>query len=133
MKNTPEKITKAQWMKRCESAWSAGLVTPSVLHLISQWADIVLRAEHTLFSIGGQSQGDMVWLFLERERERLKAQNHLSVGTLASDTTGYNVVKLTALLQHPCQQCAEDPKAWHTRTAFCNHARKSKRSSITKP
>lgn len=29
--------------------------------------------------------------------------------------------ELAAILTHPCQQCAEDPEAWHTRQAFCQH------------
>ncbi len=29
--------------------------------------------------------------------------------------------EIAAILSHPCQQCAEDPNAWHTRSGFCEH------------
>ncbi len=46
--------------------------------------------------------------------------------TLANDKTGYDVIRLLAVLTHLCQKCAEDPDAWHTRPAFCKHIKNSK-------
>lgn len=42
----------------------------------------------------------------------------------ANDRIGYGLIRLAAVLAHPCQQCAEDPGAWHTRSAFCPHREK---------
>jgi hypothetical protein len=111
-------MTKEDFLKRCETVYDKGLAQPSVLSLLNLWADFVLRYEHTMFS-HGQSQGQYVWDFMERERERLGGAS--CPYTLASDNDGYAIVQLAAILSHPCQKCAEDRDAWHTRTAFCNH------------
>jgi len=41
-------------------------------------------------------------------------------GNLAADPA-YKTVQLASILTHPCQLCAEDTGAWHTRYAFCKH------------
>jgi hypothetical protein len=114
-----ESLTKEQWMARCSSAYDAGLTRMSVLRLMTRWSDLVMRINHTLFSIGGQSQGDMVWEALDWERRRLREKGNY---TLASDADGYGVNKLASLLSNACQQCAEDPRAWHTRACHGHHS-----------
>lgn len=67
-------------------------------------------------------QGAQLDYFLDHmnsERERTNNfSNHMS---LANDTLGYDCIRVMAVLTHPCQLCAEDVDAWHTRSAFCNH------------
>lgn len=41
--------------------------------------------------------------------------------TLAGDDYGYAAVRIAAVIDHPCQLCAEDVDAWHTRYGFCEH------------
>ena len=43
------------------------------------------------------------------------------LSTLASDRQGYALQQFAAILAHPCQKCAEDVNAWHTRAGFCEH------------
>jgi hypothetical protein len=40
--------------------------------------------------------------------------------SLANDSA-YKAVQMACILDHPCQHCAEDKAAWHTRYAFCDH------------
>ncbi len=102
-------MTKAEWMARCDAAWETGRVSPESLHLLKRWCEMVNRMQ------GGQIR---IWFdLLEEEKART---NGFSRG-LAGDTEGYDVIQLAAQLAHHCQQCAEDPHAWHTRAAFCDH------------
>lgn len=102
-------MTRDHFLARCATAFDMGLVTVESLGLLERWIDCVLRLE------GGQLQ--YVATFLEAETERT---NHFQ-RTLANDPGGYGLVRLAALLSHPCQQCATNPEAWHTRAAFCPH------------
>lgn len=113
-------MTKEEFLKRCETVYANGHARPEVFSLMSRWLDFVMRFEHTLFT-HGQGQGPYVWDFLEMERERLQSETSATARTLASDATGYELIQLAAILSHPCQQCAEDRNAWHTRSAFCEH------------
>lgn len=51
----------------------------------------------------------------------IRTDHFASHKTLGNDSVGYKVIQLLAILTHPCQKCAEDPNAWHTRRAFCTH------------
>lgn len=102
-------ITRAEFLRRCGNAFDAGLATPEHLRLMEQWIDFVMRFE------GGQM--GYVADFMEMETRRLEYFHR----TLANDKEGYALVQFAAILTHPCQLCAEDPKAWWTRTAFCPH------------
>jgi hypothetical protein len=80
------------------------------------WLDIVMRYEHGYFN------EDTIQLkifdgLMDYERKRTKNFTK----TLAGDKEGYSLIKLASLLAHPCQKCAEDKNAWHTRWAFCAH------------
>jgi hypothetical protein len=43
--------------------------------------------------------------------------------TLGADEA-YKAIEAMAILDHPCQKCAEDHNAWHTRYGFCEHKEK---------
>lgn len=104
-------MTKQQFLKRCETIYDLGLADSDTLKLLERWADIVMRFE------GGQ-----IWAlvdFLQKESERTQRFGNHSI--LAGDTQGYKIIQIAAILTHPCQKCAEDKDAWHTRAAFCKH------------
>lgn len=110
----PRPLTKAEWLKRCETAYDIGLTDRSQMVMLERWLDFVMRLEHTFFS-HGQSEFLTCWQFLEEEKERIQENNG---HTLASDHQGYNMIKFAAILSNYCQSCAEDPTAWHTRACF---------------
>lgn len=101
--------TEEQWVARCRTAYRMGLLTVERMALLRTWIDIVGRLE------GGQI--NTVVHALADEQRRTEGFGR----TLAADTDGYAVMQLAAILAHPCQQCAEDDRAWHTRTGFCSH------------
>lgn len=110
-------MTKEEFLKRCEVVYDKGFTKDRKLtNLLTQWLDFVLRFEHTFFS-HGQGQGSYVWDFMEMERERTGRGER----TLANDRDGYALIEIAAILDHPCQLCAENPEAWHTRYGFCGH------------
>lgn len=104
-------LNKRDFLKRCENAWNAGLITPETLRLLNRWLDMVLRLE------GGQMGIFVAYL----NTERFRTQNFGPGRTLANDADGYKLIQFAAILNHHCQQCAEDPQAWWTRSAFCPH------------
>lgn len=104
-----QELTKEQILARVSTAISMGLMGRKQMALLDKWLDFVLRFE------GGQMS--YVAEFLESERRRTGSFGR----TLANDTDGYALIRLAAILSHRCQQCAEDPKEWHTRSAFCPH------------
>lgn len=104
-----QELTKEQILARVSTAIDMGLMTQKHMALLDKWLDFVNRFE------GGQMSS--VAEFLESERRRTGNFGR----TLASDTEGYALIRLAAILSHPCQRCAEDPNEWHTRSAFCPH------------
>ena len=110
--------SKEEFLARCANAYDCGLITTESLQLLNGWVDTMMRLEHSLFSMNGQSQLHTVWDFLAQERERLRQNNLI---TLAGDDLGYKLIQLTSILAHTCQKCAVDPHAWWTRSAFCEH------------
>ena len=111
-------MTRAEFLARCSTIFDMGLATEEQLRLLERWADTMLRLEYCLFDQGDQIH--YVWQFLEAERRRIGERGN----TLANDEAGYNLVRMAAVLSHPCQKCAEDPRAWHTRSAMCSHGEK---------
>lgn len=104
-------LTKEQWLKRCETVYEWSKSHHINLDLLHNTVDSVLRLE------GGQIS---YWVdFLESESKR--TENFASHKTLVNDHDLYNLVYLTSILCHHCQQCAEDKNAWHTRPGFCEH------------
>lgn len=102
-------LTKEQFLARCANAFDAGLASESRLRLLDRWLDYVMRLE------GGQ----MAYIadFLALEKKRTSGFHN----TLAGDADGYALIQFSAILNHHCQSCAVDPKAWWTRGAFCEH------------
>jgi hypothetical protein len=98
---------------RLHNAYNMGLLGPEALELLRDWVNFVMRFE------GGQINS--IADFFARETKRTRGWSR----TLANDTDGYKLVQLTAILCHPCQKCAVDPNAWHTRYAFCEHQKTS--------
>lgn len=109
-------MTKDEYLKRCETIWGCGLANLVLFMLMRDWLDALMRYEHTLFSYG-QTQGQSWMQFINSEFERTGR----GARTLANDSQGYALQKIAAVLSHPCQQCAENPEAWHTRPGFCPH------------
>jgi len=117
-------MTHDEFIARCETIWTIGLGTDRKLFvMMANWLDFVMRFEHTWFS-HGQGQGPTCIDFLEGEHDRIGRNG---VKTLAADVEGYNLQKLAAVLCHPCQICAEDPEAWHTRSGFCPHLKREEK------
>ena len=107
-------LTEEEFLARCRVAYRYGLGRPEIARLMAQWLDAVMRYEHSLFS-SGQSQG-RDWLdFLNSEDERTSKGRY----TLASDPEGYALRQIAAVFSHPCQECAKNLEAWHTR---CNQS-----------
>ena len=109
-------MTESEFLARCATIYRKGHARPELLRMMRDWLDALMRYEHTMFS-SGQSQGSYWMEFLEREFDRTSR----GARTLANDADGYALQEIAAILSHPCQKCAEDPQAWHTRTAFCDH------------
>ena len=109
-------MTHDEFMARCETLWQMGNARPELFRLLRDWLDALMRYEHTQFSYG-QSQGKYWLEFLNAEFKRTE----YGARTLAADADGYALQEIAAVLSHPCQQCAEDHQAWHTRPGFCEH------------
>lgn len=108
-----KKLTKKEWMKRMETAYDLGLLDSDIVRHLYKAYDAVHRLE------GNQFQYFAEFIISENERTK-NFSNHMQ---LANDELGYNVIKLLAIFIHPCQICAEDKGAWHTRSGFCPHKR----------
>lgn len=87
-----------------------------ILMHINQSYDAIFRLE------GGQLRS-----FVDHmKHEDNRTDGFSNINSLANDKLGYDAVQVLAVLVHPCQECAEDPKAWHTRVAFCDHKQNKK-------
>lgn len=109
-------MTREEFLKRCATVYDMGLAKPALMRLLRDQLDAVMRYEHTLFS-HGQSQGRDWYEFLQAEYRRTNEGRK----TLANDVDGYDLQRIAAIFSHPCQRCAEDTQAWHTRSGFCEH------------
>ena len=116
MKRKTEALTRDEWLARCATVYECGLAQPELMRLMRDWLDALMRHEHTQFS-NGQGQGKDWLRFLQHEFERTEQGR----ATLANDRDGYALQQIAAILCHPCQRCAEDKCAWHTRSGFCDH------------
>lgn len=137
-------MTREEWLARCGTVYDMGLAQPEVLNLLQDWSDTVMRLEHTMVADPGvrlpilramvqarrqenahDSQLPDVLRFRLREVRRMTQQRTCEgrIVTLASDHAAYSIIQLLAVLTHPCQACAEDRYAWHTRGIDCRHRR----------
>ena len=125
-------MTKHDFIKRCETAYDLGLVTPDTLKLMETWLDAMMRYEGSLavvtagfsttiepkFNSQGRFFDDII------EKERFRTNNFQNI--LVRDVDGYKIVTLSSLLTHPCQICAESIRSSHTKHGFCNHTEKER-------
>jgi len=108
---TAETLTEEAFLARCRTIFRMGLATPERFRILERWADLVMRLE--------AGQVNTVVEHLQEERKRTNGFSERFRG--ANDALGYGVIRLLAVLTHPCQPCAEDPQAWHTRNSYCRH------------
>lgn len=104
-------MTKQEFLDRCATAYDMGLCSDEIIHHIERVYDALHRLE------GGQFH--YFYDYLEAEANRTQRfSDHMS---LANDTLGYDGIRLLAIMTHPCQVCATDKDAWHTRSGLCPH------------
>lgn len=114
-------LTKEEFLKRCETIYDLKLLEdPSKLRSATE---VYLRLRHVYSEhpeafeeIKRNHQGKIAIEELTNWGTDIKKENF---GYLASDQ--YNLVEAASILAHPCQKCAVDKKAWHTRYSFCKH------------
>lgn len=102
---------KRDFLKRCETIYDMGLADQDNFKHIEKIFDGLMRL------VGHQPE--YFYKMLESEYKRTDAFSNRYL--LANDKLGMNCINLLAVLTHPCQKCAEDKDAWHTRAAFCDH------------
>ncbi len=114
-------MTKEQFLKRCETIYDMGYFNNrDISSMLRLACDTFLRLrccysihKEKFDDISKLHQGsiavDNISMFLDEEK------------LLASDNDVYNAMQLACVIDHPCQKCAEDKNAWHTRYAFCHH------------
>ena len=107
-----KKLTKEQLLKRCEVAIDMGLLREDVLRHTLNCCDAIMRCR------AGKDGCEHQMVYFDRFME---AENKRTDRVLANDRLAYNGIELLSLLAHPCQKCAEDKNAWHTRWGFCKH------------
>lgn len=105
---TNKSLTKEQWLKRCETIYDC---LDCDLSLLLKAIDSLMRLE------GGQTG---YWVEF-MESERVRTNDFSAHRVLAGDKDLYNLLQMLSILDHPCQQCAEDKDAWWTRSSFCSH------------
>lgn len=105
-----KKVNYEKRIKTLERMFGKKYLSELFKHIYSSY-DALMRLE------GGQV--DNFFAHMNRESERTNM--FYNGNTLANDTLGYDCIRVLAVLNHPCQLCAEDPEAWHTRAAFCSH------------
>jgi hypothetical protein len=120
-KKLMNELTKEEFLKRCETIWDNGLVKRDVFKLLRQASEAFTRLRYVykhhpdFFNlIQVEYQGDIAI------SELISDETDSMFGELAGDMA-YDTVKLASILGHPCQKCAEDKNAWHTRYGFCEH------------
>jgi len=114
-------MDKENFKKRVDCAVEKGLLTTENLDTIGAAVDSFLRlravyAQHPEFfeAIKSDYQGRIAI-------DTLSDQETMDKTRLLANDGAYDAVALAAIFNHPCQRCAEDPNAWHTRAAFCEH------------
>lgn len=116
-------MTKEQFLKRCETIYDMGYFkNRNISSMLRNAADTYLRLRssyakdpHLFDEIKKDHQGsiscDALECYLDKSRN------------LANDANVYHALNVSCILDHPCQQCAEDKHAWHTRYSFCDHSK----------
>lgn len=119
-------MTRKEWLARCSTAYDIGLANDRTLLGLCAASDTYLRLTHvTVLKNRGEEdnlQESIAIESLRLEADRvIKESSESFIRTLANDPKLYSGVTLAALLRHPCQKCATDPRACHTRYGFCEH------------
>lgn len=128
-------MTREQFLARCANAYDMGLITPENLRLMERWLDTIMREGHSrlcdhreVVKLVGHDQWISVrqfWYSFGGEVGRLERNSRKRFGdtgalaTLANDEAGYAIIRFAAVLANPCDRCATDPNAWHTRGCNC--------------
>lgn len=123
------KITKEQFLKRCATAWDAGYVDLWGLKRARNSLDLVMRLKAAYVGFNRDSSGNdlIAEIGVEGHQGEMAISslvNEIEIAPkkkLACDTEAYQAIQFVSLLTHPCQKCAEDKDAWHTRAGFCPH------------
>lgn len=116
-----EEMTKEQFLKRCETIYDKGYFkNRNISSMLRHSADTFMRLRSVYANnpamfeeINKGHQGNIACDALEYNLDTKR--------TLANDNDLYEALNIACILDHPCQFCAEDPEAWHTRYGFCNH------------
>lgn len=113
-------MTEEQFIKRCKLIYNKGFMRDRDVSIsIREATDCFSRLRYVYakhpeyFSlIKNDYQGNIAMDDLGKNLD----ERYL----LASDNT-YKAVEFACILDHPCQECAEDKDALHTRYGFCGH------------
>lgn len=98
-------MNKKEFIERCETAYECWYFDN---------VNMLLKAvEYTNRVQGGQMKlASEIMIDIEEIANQRK---------LAGFKELYSCYELVNLLAHPCQKCATDKNAWHTRWWFCKH------------
>jgi hypothetical protein len=108
-------LTEEQFIARCRTIYRLGHATHAKMRVLERWTDMI-----------GRLQSGQLHIFAQRLREEERRTDGFSNPDKgANDSVGYGVVYLAAVLCHPCQACAEDDRAWHTRAGSCKHRKEA--------
>lgn len=121
-------MTKQEFLRRCETAYDMGFFNDrTVSSHMAHALDAYLRLRHVIYAY----KNDPVWDRLRDLDYQAGTALNALIGygviadfepgrTLAGDPA-YEAARCAAVLDHPRQKCAENPRAWHTRYGFCEH------------
>ena len=116
-------MTRKDFFARCNTLWTLGFFENREL---STWLRL---AADSYFKLRIYSTDSGCF-----KRIRKHPQGNIAVEEITEEFAGegknakivndraYDVFRLACILDHPCQKCAENEKAWHTRYGFCEHA-----------
>lgn len=99
-------MTKEKFLKRCETAWDAGYINKESIKMLRLAVEYTSRLQWWQADIAEEAMSEI--------------QEESKWRQLATFSELYKCVQLAYLLCHPCDECAENPNAWHTRWWFCN-------------
>jgi hypothetical protein len=120
-------LTKGDFLKRCELLYDSGFFKKrSISSVLRRSVEVFLRLRHVY------AQTPELFEEFKKQHQGAIAIEELLGGddkvdprkTLANDPA-YKALEAACVFDHPCQQCAEDKSAWHTRYGFCDHKKEA--------
>lgn len=116
-------MTKEEFLRRCETIWNMGFMKDrSMSNTLRDAADTYMRIRaayvhnpQAFAAVKMDYQGSIAVETLSRWIDNKKV--------LAADIDVEKAYQFAHILDHPCQFCAEDKGAWHSRYSFCDHRR----------